>query len=135
MSQIALHSAALPRLVIGVEDHGRLLTMANGLSGPMANISDQLLAELERARVVAQSRVPSKAVRMGSTVSFVTSDGFNRTFQLVYPDQADVSQGRISVLTPIGAALIGLSEGQTIPWEARDGRNLSLTVVNVLPEA
>jgi regulator of nucleoside diphosphate kinase len=68
---------------------------------------------------------------MGSKVSFTTTDGFNRTYQLVYPGEADISEGKVSVLTPIGAALIGLSEGQSIPWTARDGRELSLTVERV----
>lgn len=107
------------------------MTMANGISGPMADVAENLMAELERARVVAQSELPADAVRMGSTVSFTTTDGFNRTFQLVYPGEADISSGKVSVLTPIGAALIGLREGQTIPWTARDGRRLSLTVVSV----
>lgn len=124
----------LPRLVMGSEDHNRLMTIANGLVGPMADVAGQLTGELERARVVAQSKLPANVVRMGSYVSFTTSDGANRTFQLVYPADADISAGRVSVLTPMGAALIGLSEGQTIPWTTRDGRTLSLTVTSVHQE-
>lgn len=131
MSQAAIKTSRLPRLVIGVEDHGRLMTMANGLSGPVA---EQLMTELERARVVAQAKLPDSVVRMGSRVSFTTTDGFNRTFQLVYPSEANISEGKVSVLTPIGAALIGLSEGQSIPWTARDGRLLSLTVVEIVQD-
>lgn len=131
MSQTAMHSAALPRLILGLEDHGKLLTMANGITGPMAGVADQLINELDRARVVAQSKLPQDAVRLGSIVSFTTTDGFNRTYQLVFPGEADITAGKVSVLTPIGAALIGLREGQTIPWTARDGRRLSLTVVRV----
>ncbi|WP_128292560.1 nucleoside diphosphate kinase regulator [Afifella aestuarii] len=125
---------ALPRLVIGSEDHARLYAIANSLGGPLAELGEKLLSELDRARIVPQEKVPAKTVRMGSTVSFATSDGFERTYKLVYPEEADVAQARISVLTPIGAALIGLSEGQTIPWEARDGRALSLTVLNLADE-
>ena len=121
----------MPPLAIGVEDHGRLMTMADGLSGASAQVAEQLISELERARVVAQHKLPDNVVRMGSTVSFTTTDGFNRTYRLVYPGEADISEGRVSVLTPIGAALIGLSEGQSIPWTARDGRVLSLTVEKV----
>ena len=131
MSQAAIKSAALPRLILGVEDHGKLMTMANGISGPMANVADQLMNELDRARVVAQSKLPEDAVGLGSVVSFTTTDGFDRTYQLVFPGEADISSGKVSVLTPIGAALIGLREGQSIPWTARDGRRLSLTVVRV----
>ena len=107
------------------------MTMANGLSGPMAEVGDQLLTELERARVVAQKKLPADVVRLGSKVSFSTTDGFDRTYQLVWPSDANISEDKVSVMTPIGAALIGLSEGQSIPWKARDGRSLSLTVVKV----
>lgn len=134
MFQAATKTSSLPRLVIGAEDHGRLMTMANGLSGPMAEVADQLMTELERARVVSQDKMPDDVVRMGSTVSFTTADGFNRTFRLVYPGEANISEGKVSVLTPIGAALIGLSEGQSIPWTARDGRLLSLTVIKVVQD-
>lgn len=131
MPQAAMKSTILPHLILGVEDHGKLTTMANGITGPMANVAGQLLKELNRARVVAQSKLPDDAVRLGSVVSFTTTDGFNRTFQLVFPGEADISVGKVSVLTPIGAALIGLREGQTIPWTTPNGRRLSLTAVRV----
>lgn len=132
MTQAAIKTSQLPRLVVGAQDHDRLMTMAGGQTGAAAEIADQLMTELERARVVPQVKLPANVVRMGSTVSFTTTDGSERTHQLVYPGEADISQGRVSVLTPIGAALIGLSEGQSIPWTARDGRLLSLTVVKVV---
>jgi regulator of nucleoside diphosphate kinase len=131
MSQTAMKPAALPRLILGVEDHEKLMTLANGITGPMASVAEDLMNELDRARVVAQSKVPKDAVRLGSIVSFTTTDGFNRTFQLVFPGEADITSGKVSVLTPIGAALIGLREGQSTPWTARDGRRLSLTVNRV----
>ncbi len=131
MSQTAMKPAALPRLILGVEDHEKLMTLANSITGPMASVAEDLMNELDRARVVAQSKVPKDAVRLGSIVSFTTTDGFNRTFQLVFPGEADITSGKVSVLTPIGAALIGLREGHSTPWTARDGRRLSLTVNRV----
>ena len=53
--------------------------------------------------------------------------------ELVYPGRADISEGRISIMTPIGAALIGLAEGQSIAWTARDGKAHRLTVLKVDP--
>jgi regulator of nucleoside diphosphate kinase len=50
---------------------------------------------------------------------------------LVYPGEADIGQGRISVLTPVGAALIGLSKGQSIDWATRTGETRRLTVIEV----
>jgi regulator of nucleoside diphosphate kinase len=125
----------LPRLVIGSDDYGRLTSMASHLTGSMADVAVQLTGELERARVVTQAKLPADAVRMGSHVAFTTSDGAERAFQLVFPEDADISARRVSVLTPMGAALIGLREGQTIPWTTRDGRVLSLTVVSVRQDA
>lgn len=132
MTQITSSTPAMPKLVIGTDDHDRLMSMAYGLSNnDTSDLADKLIGELDRARVVAQTRLPKNAVRIGSTVSFTTSDGFDRTYKLVFPIDADISEGRISILTPIGAALIGLSEGQTIPWTVRNGRQLSLTVLSV----
>ena len=72
---------------------------------------------------------------MGSHVRYATETGEVREVTLVYPGEADISAGRISVLTPIGAALIGLSSGQSIDWRARDGRVHRLVVQSVgVPE-
>ncbi len=135
MSQNLQKPSVTPRLVMGAEDHERLTSMAHGLADlDASNPAARLIGELERARVVPQSKLPRNAVRMGSTVSFSTSDGFDRTFQLVYPVDADIAQGRVSVLTPVGAALIGLHEGQTILWSTPDRRKLSLTVKRVVQD-
>jgi regulator of nucleoside diphosphate kinase len=67
---------------------------------------------------------------MGSTLTY-EADGQRRRVTLVYPTEADIAAGRISVLTPIGAALLGLAEGQSIDWTARDGRVRRLTIVEV----
>lgn len=69
---------------------------------------------------------------MGSTVTFRDdTTAQDRTVMLVYPDEADVAQGRISILTPVGAALIGLSVGQSIEWQTPGGGWRSLTVLRV----
>ena len=69
-------------------------------------------------------------MQMGSTLTY-EADGQRRRVTLVYPQEADIAAGRISVLTPIGTALIGLAEGQSIDWTSRDGRRQWLTVVAV----
>jgi regulator of nucleoside diphosphate kinase len=53
----------------------------------------------------------------------------------VFPGDADISTNRVSVLTPIGTALLGLSTGQSIRWKTRDGREQELTVIGVEPPA
>jgi regulator of nucleoside diphosphate kinase len=94
-------------------------------------VAEELTAELDRARVVADASMRDDVVRMGSTLSYATDTGETRTVTLVFPAEADISAGRVSILTPIGAALIGLSPGQSIDWEARDGRVHRLTVESV----
>ena len=61
--------------------------------------------------------------------------GETKRVTLVYPQQEDSEAGRISVLTPVGAALIGLSVGQAATWQTRGGAWKSLTVTRVLPAA
>jgi regulator of nucleoside diphosphate kinase len=68
---------------------------------------------------------------MGSTVTYRPDNGEDRTVTLVYPAEADISLNRISVLTPVGTALIGLAKGQSITWAARDGNRHVLSVIAV----
>ncbi len=131
MSQTRIQSPRLirlPAILIGEDDLDALHRLADQARGHLAAAAEQLLTELERARIVAQDKLPPEAVRMGSHVTFITEDGLSRTVELVFPDQADIAANRISILTPVGAALIGVSIGQTIDWQSPDGRRRSLTV-------
>lgn len=60
------------------------------------------------------------------------ASGADRTVELVYPRDADISAGRVSILTPVGAGVIGLRTGQSILWPDRDGRHRKLTIVKEL---
>ena len=60
------------------------------------------------------------------------ASGADRAVELVYPRDADISAGQVSILTPVGAGLIGLRSGQSILWPDRDGRERKLTIVKVL---
>jgi regulator of nucleoside diphosphate kinase len=94
------------------------------------DVAEELLGEMDRARVIPSDSFPPGIVKMGSTVEFETN-GQRRRVTVVFPGDADISQGRISILTPVGAALIGLSEGQSIMWTTRDRRTQQLTVIQV----
>ncbi len=124
---------AKPPLILGDVDHRNLVSLALAMEKSTPDISESLLVELDRARVVPQSKVPPETVRMGSSVVFRTNGAAERRVTLVLPGEADIDAGRISVMTPIGAALIGLSTGQSIQWQARDGRDQELTIVEVEP--
>ncbi|MGX7875484.1 nucleoside diphosphate kinase regulator [Mesorhizobium sp. ORM6] len=120
-----------PNIRISQSDHARLSALASTVATRNPEASDELLAELERARVVADGWVAADTVRMGSTVTFKPDTGDRKTVTLVYPGDADISKGKVSILTPIGTALIGLSAGQSIMWTARDGRRHELLVLGV----
>lgn len=123
-----------PPITICQSDLDALTRLAESVADSNPVVSEELLAELDRAKIVADARLPADVVRMGSTLHYRTDGGEARTVTLVFPAEADISQGRISVLTPIGAALIGLSQGQSIDWTARDGRVHRLTVESVEPD-
>ena len=114
-------------------DHERLSLLAESYLTRNPEVADQLLAELDRARVVSDARIAADVVRMGSRLRFTTDAGEDRTVTLVFPGEADIAEGKISILTPIGSALIGLSAGQSIDWMGRDGRVHRLTVESVDP--
>jgi regulator of nucleoside diphosphate kinase len=102
--------------------------------GRDAAAAERLGAELDRAIVL--DSLPPGVVAPGSRVRF--EDERTRTVReavLVYPAASDVSAGRISVLAPIGAALLGLTAGDTIAWPLPDGREAQLRILAVEPAA
>jgi regulator of nucleoside diphosphate kinase len=92
-----------------------------------------LLGEVERASVVAAHELPEDVVTMHAHVVFADeATGAQHRVQLVYPKQADMARGKVSVLTPIGAGLIGIRCGGTIAWPNRSGQYRSLRIVEVI---
>lgn len=120
-----------PKIRISQSDYERLSALANAIASRNPDASEQLLAELERAQIVAKGRVSAGTVQMGSTVTFTTDTGDRKAVTLVFPADADISEGKVSILTPIGTALIGLSVGQSIRWSDRNGRLHQLQVAEV----
>ncbi|MCJ7995442.1 nucleoside diphosphate kinase regulator [Rhizobium cremeum] len=122
-----------PPIIVTRSDYERLSRLAEAHASRNPEVSEELLAELDRARIVQDDKIGRDVVRMGSTLRFTSDLGEDRTVTLVFPGEADIAAGRISILTPIGAALIGLSAGQSIDWTARDGRVHRLHVEQVGP--
>lgn len=117
-------------------DHERLIKLAEVAADRMPEVSDYLFTELERARIISIGTVDPALVTMGSTVTFRDEEtGRTERVTLVFPEQANIDEKRISILTPIGAALIGLSAGQSITWPTRSGAEHRLHVVSVEPTA
>jgi regulator of nucleoside diphosphate kinase len=117
-----------PPLMLSVEDYERLSALADAMPDIAAGLAD----EISRARVLAKGEQAPDTVRMNSLVKF-RDDTANvvREVTLVYPHEADIDLGKISVMTPIGTALIGVPAGQSITWETRGGETKQLTVLAV----
>lgn len=116
-------------LVLGRSDFERLLSLAASAEPFVAAALDE---ELNRAVVVEDDARPADIVSMNSTVAYFDGgSGANAEITLVYPHEADVDKKRISVLTPLGAALIGLRVGQSIHWRFPNGREKELKIVSV----
>ncbi|WP_424629731.1 nucleoside diphosphate kinase regulator [Bradyrhizobium sp. SYSU BS000235] len=121
----------LPPIEIAGEEISRLQSLVNSSMDHLPHVSEYLARELERARVIQDGEMPS-VVRMGSQVSYRDEKtGEIREVVLVYPHEADISQRRISVLTPVGAALIGLRVGRVIEFQTPDQETRKLTVLQV----
>ncbi|MCK1626769.1 nucleoside diphosphate kinase regulator [Bradyrhizobium sp. 160] len=120
-----------PPITLTANDFERLSLLVRVVENKTPDAASVLADELARAHVLADGR-PKQTVCMGSEVQFRDdATGSVQVMTLVYPGDADISLRRISVLTPVGAALIGLSAGNSITWETRTGELRQLTVLRV----
>lgn len=128
---MATRTRSVPSIVVSSADYERLTDLATASLERLPDVAQELLDEMERAKIVDEGKVPADVVRMGSTVTFKADDGQTRTLKLVWPVDESLDEHRLSVMTPVGAALIGLGTGQSISWTARDGKHHRLTVTKV----
>ncbi|MBM7118354.1 nucleoside diphosphate kinase regulator [Archangium primigenium] len=118
-----------PRIVVTTTDMERLRTLVDTTSGDVAEALD---AELLRAEVVEARELPPDVVTMNSRVVYRDEETReSREVTLSYPQDASLEQGRISVLAPVGAALLGLSVGQEIEWQQPGGKSKRLRILSV----
>lgn len=123
---------SLPPVFITAHDYERLSHLAFAAANDAPEVSAFLNGELARATVISADTVSPAIVRMGSDVTFRDeSTGKLRRVTLVYPEDADISAGRISVMTPVGAALVGIAEGDSIEWQTRSGGTRVLSVLHI----
>jgi regulator of nucleoside diphosphate kinase len=127
-----------PNIIVTSSDLARLEQLLASPSAKGQPGIDNLGRELERAEVVASEKVPPGVVTMNSTVRFVEeATGKTHEMTLVYPREIDGTPGKVSILAPVGSALLGLSEGQDIEWSRPGGGSIRLKVTSVIyqPEA
>lgn len=121
-----------PEITLVQSEHRKLLILAAAATETPALAAESLLAEMERAVVVPDGSLPPDVVAMGSRVRYRTDKDEIVEVTLVYPADGDDFRGKVSVLTPLGAALIGLRTGQSITWDAGAGEANMLTVLSVV---
>jgi regulator of nucleoside diphosphate kinase len=100
--------------------------------GPEADAAARLGRELDRASIVSSARVPVDVVTMNSRIVFEDDTGARREVLLVYPPAANGSRDRVSVLSPVGTALLGLAVGESIDWPLAEGTTRLMRIVAVL---
>ncbi|MDP0927666.1 nucleoside diphosphate kinase regulator [Paracoccus onubensis] len=115
------------------EDHLDLLErLEAGLVRRNPELSALLLSTLARARIVPADRLPDDVVALGRRVTYLDEDTqVNRHMTLVPPAEADIARDHVSVMTPIGIALIGLPVGAKASWKARNNESRRLRLLEV----
>ncbi|MFX0543287.1 nucleoside diphosphate kinase regulator [Roseovarius sp. S4756] len=124
--------ARQPRIVLNADDLPRIEALADGAMVRNPALADRLFDEINRARILPASKMPKDVIGIGSTATYRDeTTGQEKAFTLVYPEDADIALDRVSVLTPIGVALLGLAEGAAFHWDTRANQRRTLTVIRV----
>ena len=115
----------------------RLLLNAQATEYRESEYLEKLKLELDRAMIVTPQEIPPTVVTMNSTIELVDMDtNETETYTLVFPDDADISKGKISILAPIGTAMLGYEIGDVFEWEVPAGkRRLRVERIIYQPEA
>lgn len=126
-----------PAITVSRLDLERIEALLDHLPPAQAAAHAALREELDRATVLEPTEMPGNVVTMNSTVSFTGDNGAAPLrMTLVYPNAAG-KPGTVSILAPVGSALLGLAKGKHIDWPTPDGRRHRLTVLSIdyQPEA
>ena len=122
---------ALPDIFVTSNDYERLSSLIENFR---SSLVDDLEEELTRATIMPASELPFPVVTMNSKVKFQDLESGRETeMTLVYPDQANVAESKISILAPIGIALLGLRMDEVIEWPVPSGHSRKLKVVHIEP--
>jgi regulator of nucleoside diphosphate kinase len=131
-TSIAANASRKPRIHIAESDYDRIANLALAMQRSAPELAEQVLGEIDRAHLHPDDKLPPGVVGLGSEVEFRDNiGGAARRIRLVMPREADIGAGRVSVMTSVGAGLIGMSEGQEISWPCPDGRPRILRILRV----
>jgi regulator of nucleoside diphosphate kinase len=126
---------ARPQIHLLASESDLVADLALRLEHQQPAVAAMLLGEIDRAELYEPDTLPEDAVRLGSDVDFVDENTCQlRKVRLVLPALANIAEGRISILTPMGAALYGLRTGDSIDWPDLDGKSRKIRIVRVLQD-
>lgn len=124
-------------MVLRTDDYKLLISYLNGIKGKTAfdmRNAEDLHAELKKARLVSKDQFPPDVVRVNSTVRIKAEEKNEiMEFMLVTPDKANIKSNKISIMAPIGTALIGFRKGQQVKWQMPAGQR-TFTIMEVINE-
>ena len=122
------------QLVVMKDDYNLLKTYLNNRSGKTTfdrQNAEDLLAELKKAKLVSKDEFPANVVRLNSTVRIKPEDkDYVMELMIVTPDKADIKDRKISIMSPIGTALIGFRQGENVKWQVPSGKK-TFTILEV----
>jgi regulator of nucleoside diphosphate kinase len=132
-----MSSASVPAITVSALDYDRLMSLIDSVANQNLPSAEALERELDRADIVESAKMPADIVTMNSTAIVSDSSGNKRRLTLVYPKDANFDEGKISILAPVGVAILGLSVGQSIHWQLPNGETSKLKVIAIeyQPEA
>ena len=121
-----------PEIIVSSLDADRLYNLIDSLPNNSVVGINELEEELTRANIVEPEEVPPTIVTMNSTVKFsVESSQEEFVLTLVYPKDMDASGTKISILAPVGSALLGLSQGEEIEWPKPGGGLIKVVIQEI----
>lgn len=119
----------LPAITVSTLDFKRIESVLDALPPAFEEVRDKLFAELDRADLVEPLAVPPTLVTMNSRVRFtILATGATMVKTLVYPKDQAANGNNVSILTPLGSALLGLSVGQEIEWQIDAQRTMRVRI-------
>ena len=122
------------QLVLMKDDYNLLKTYLNNRSGKTTfdrQNAEDLHAELKKAKLVSKDEFPANVVRLNSTVRIKPEDkDYVMELMIVTPDKADIKERKISIMSPIGTALIGFRQGENVKWQVPSGKK-TFTILEV----
>lgn len=122
----------MPHIVMTQFDYDRINELLASKK-PLDEYDEALLAELDKAEIVEPKEIPADVITMNSHVRFRDGKGKTREYWLVFPEDADIMENKLSILSPVGCALLGYRVGDTVKFPAPQGET-ELVVEEVLSQ-